>query len=412
MPSLRILFYSSSIGLGHVTRDIAIAEAIRKLSPSAEIDWLASSPAREYLLNAGERLHLQAARLSDATTEAETHMRRGRFNITLWAVAVRKTWAQDGRVALSIMAAGGYDALIGDEAYDLAMALTGGSAHLDRPCFILYDFLGLDSMSANPIEWIGAKAINKAWAREPDGHYRAVFLGELDDLPLTPFGRHGPPRREWAESNAAVVGHVLPFDLAALADRARLRAALGYGPEPLLVVSTGGTAAGAKLIARCLDAFPLARRDIPALRMLIVTGPRLSVPRRALRDGALPTGVEVRGYVPRLYEHFAVCDLAIVQGGGATTLELTALRRPFLFFPLRSHCEQTNYIAARQKRLGVGTRLNLERTSPAALSRHITSQIGREVHCPPIKLDGAQQTAKLVIEAAEVGSYTGDSSGM
>lgn len=395
MPSLRILFYSSSIGLGHITRDVAIAQAIRRLSPDAQIDWLTSSPAREYLIEAGERVHPEAARLSAATTEAEARMRPGRFNITLWAVAVRKKWAADGRVALSVMAGGDYDVMVGDEAYDVAMALTGGSAHLHRPCFVLYDFLGLDRMSANPVEWFGVEAINRAWARDPNGHYRAVFLGELEDLPLTSFGRHGPSRRSWAESHTAVVGHVLPFDQTALPDRARLRATLGYGSQPLLLISAGGTAAGAKLIERCLDAFPLARRDIPDLRMLIVSGPRLNV-----ADSALPVGVEVRGYVPRLHQHFAACDLAIVQGGGATTLELTALQRPFLFVPLRSHCEQLKHVAARQARLGAGIQLDLKRTSPAGLSRHITSEIGREVKYPPLKLDGAQQIAKLVIEAA------------
>ena len=395
MPSPRVLFYSSSIGLGHVTRDIAIAQAIRGLSPGAQIDWLASSPAREHLIAAGETIHPEAARLSDATTEAEARVRPGRFNITLWAVAVRKRWAEDGRVALSVMTGGDYDAMVGDEAYDVAMALTGGSARLDRPCFILYDFLGLDSMSVNPVEWIGVEAINKAWARDPHGHYQAVFLGELEDLPLTPFGRHGPPRREWAESNAAVVGHVLPFDPAALQDRALLRAELGHGPEPLVVVSAGGTAAGEKLVARCLDSFPLARREVPDLRMLIVSGPRLSAP-----DGDLQEGVEIRGYVPRLYEHFAACDLAIVQGGGTTTLELTALGRPFLFFPLRHHCEQLRYVAPRQKRLGAGTQLDLKRTSPAVLSRHIASEIGREVAYPPLELDGARRIAELLMEAA------------
>jgi hypothetical protein len=82
------------------------------------------------------------------------------------------------------------------------------------------------------------------------------------------------------------------------------------------------------VIERCVDVFPLVRRDIPDLRMVLVGGSRLSMP-----AGRLPSGVDARGYVPRLYEHLAVCDLAVVQGGGATTLELTGLQRPFLFFP-------------------------------------------------------------------------------
>ena len=395
MPPLRILFYSGSIGLGHVTRDMAIARAIRSLSPDAQIEWLASSPAREHLAEGGERLHPEAFRLGDATGAAEAFMRPASFNITRWAVAVRDTWAADGRLALSIAADGGYDALIGDEAYDVAMALTGGAPHPQCPCLVLYDFLGLDRMSAHPLEWIGVEAINRAWARDPRGHYHAVFLGEAEDIPQRNFGPFGPSRRSWAERNAAIVDHVVPFDVGSLGDRARLRAELGYGPEPLILVSVGGTTAGSKLLERCVEVFPLVQRELPEVRMVLVSGPRLALP-----AGDLPSGVTTREYVRRLYEHFAVCDLAIVQGGGTTTLELTALGRPFLFFPLRGHCEQVKHVAARQKRLGAGVRLSLRGTSLTALSRQISSMICQEVHYPPIMMDGARQIAQMVVEAA------------
>jgi UDP:flavonoid glycosyltransferase YjiC (YdhE family) len=68
--------------------------------------------------------------------------------------------------------------------------------------------------------------------------------------------------------------------------------------------------------------------------MVIVCGPRIDP-----ASVRAPAGVDVRGYVPRLYEHFAACDAAVVQGGGTTTLELTALRRPFIYLPLENHFE-------------------------------------------------------------------------
>ena len=45
-------------------------------------------------------------------------------------------------------------------------------------------------------------------------------------------------------------------------------------------------------------------------------------------------GVKVVGYLPELYKHLAASDIAIVTGGGTVTLELTALEKPFLYFPL------------------------------------------------------------------------------
>ena len=52
-------------------------------------------------------------------------------------------------------------------------------------------------------------------------------------------------------------------------------------------------------------------------------------------------GLEVHAYVHGLYQHLAASDLAVVQGGLTTCMELTAARRPFLYFPLAHHFEHT-----------------------------------------------------------------------
>lgn len=75
--------------------------------------------------------------------------------------------------------------------------------------------------------------------------------------------------------------------------------------------------------------------------MVLVTGPRLA----PNNIHAFP-GVEIRGFVTDLYQHFAACDFAIVQGGFSSTLELTALRRPFMFSPIEGHSEQ-EYVTER-----------------------------------------------------------------
>jgi hypothetical protein len=284
-----------------------------------------------------------------------------------------------------------YDLVIGDEAYDLALTLVGAHSPPPCPCFILFDFLGLDAMTWRPLERIAALAFNRAWSRDPRGRYQPVFLGELEDIPPRSFGLFLPERRAWAKRHALVVGHVLTFDPAEFRDRAAVRARLGYGPEPLVIASAGGTGVGGDLLQLCLEAFPHARRSIPDLRMVVVTGPRLS-----LKEADVPDGVELKGFVPRLYEHFAACDLAIVQAGGTSLLELTALNRPFLYFPLAGHFEQEIHVAWRQERLGAGVKLRQDEVSPAALGALIASTAGKEVHYPPLAVDGARGIAEAV----------------
>src|SRR5207249_4131811 len=115
-----------------------------------------------------------------------------------------------------------------------------------------------------------------------------------------------------------------------------LRAELGYASdEQVCIVSVGGSGVGGDLLRRVMQAFPEARRQVPHLRMIVVAGPRID-------PATLPPeqpGLEIRRYVHELYRHLAACDLALVQGGLTTTMELVANGRPFVYFPLRHHFE-------------------------------------------------------------------------
>ena len=125
--------------------------------------------------------------------------------------------------------------------------------------------------------------------------------------------------------------------------------------------------------------------------MVLVCGPRLSI--ESLK---VPEKIEVKGYVPALYEHFAASDLVIVQGGGTATLELTALRKPFLYFPLAKHCEQLIHVAERLERHQAGVKMIYSQTSPEILAEKVIANIDKKVNYPPIPTDGAQKAAHLI----------------
>ena len=127
--------------------------------------------------------------------------------------------------------------------------------------------------------------------------------------------------------------------------------------------------------------------------MVLVCGPRIDP-----ASWQAPSGVEVRRYVPRLYKHLAASDVAIVQGGGTTTLELTALRRPFIYFLLEGHFEQNLVVAQRLERHRAGQRLLYSETTPETLAEAVLGQLGREVIWPAIPTDGARRAAELINE--------------
>jgi UDP:flavonoid glycosyltransferase YjiC (YdhE family) len=107
----------------------------------------------------------------------------------------------------------------------------------------------------------------------------------------------------------------------------------------------GGTSIGSDLLELCGRAFPIAAARTPGLRMIIGAGPRIDP-----KSLDLPEQVECHGMIQQLWRHLGACDLAIVQGSGTTTLELEALRVPFLFFPLSQQSEQEVTVANRLAR--------------------------------------------------------------
>ena len=142
-----------------------------------------------------------------------------------------------------------------------------------------------------------------------------------------------------------------------------------------------------------IASFPAAKERVPDLRMIVVAGPRIdpeSLPSHA--------GLEVVPYVHNLYRHLAACDLAVVQGGLTTSMELTAQKRPFLYFPLRHHFEQNFHVRHRLERYGAGRRMEFDGSPPELIAEAIADEIGRQVDYRDVEADGAARAARRLAE--------------
>jgi predicted glycosyltransferase len=223
---------------------------------------------------------------------------------------------------------------------------------------------------------------------------RSIFVGNPEDILPDRFGCALPEIRAWTERHYDFSGYITGFDPHDFADREALRQQLGYHPdEQVCIVTVGGSGVGQHLLRRVIDAFPEARRRVPNLRMVVVTGPRIE-------PESLPTaaGLEVRAYVYELYRHLAACDLAVVQGGLTTCMELTANRRPFLYFPLRHHFEQNLHVRHRLERYGAGRCMDYETATPESIAVAIAEEVGRPVRYRPVETDGAARAAARIAE--------------
>jgi predicted glycosyltransferase len=391
----KILFVSGSIGLGHVGRDLEIVRALRKLRPDVEISWMAEPPASEILEKAGEKLLPEANLLYPSNSELEESSKSYKANLVQWVMNMRKGWSQNAKVYEKIFEAYGFDLWVGDETYDILVAMVNNPSLKKCPFVVIYDMLGLDVVTRNPVDYLVAYMTNRLWVKflrsEPPLADRSIFIGEIQDIADKKFGLMLPNRRSLAEKQFNFVGYVLPKDIEQYRDKTESRRFLGYSDAPLVVCSIGGTTVGKDLLDLCVAAYPIVKKRIPDLQMILVCGPRLSP-----RSIQAPEGVNVVGYVPNLYRHLGAADLCIVSGGGTITLELTALQRPYLYFPLEGHFEQEIDVANRSERQRAGIRMTYSKTTPESLAKMILSSIDKKVDYASISIDGAKNTARII----------------
>jgi predicted glycosyltransferase len=218
------------------------------------------------------------------------------------------------------------------------------------------------------------------------------FVGNADDVVDVPFGPGLPKIRDWTAAHFDFPGYILPFDPADFADRDALRARLGFrADETVVFAAVGGSGVGRHLLRKTIAAFDETRRLVPGVRMIVVAGPRID-------PEAWPAGpgLEIRRFVPDLYAHLAACDLAVVQGGLSTCMELTASKRPFLYFPLANHFEQNVHVPHRLARYGAGTRMDYRETGPKALAHAIADGLKRPVLYRDVATDGAARAAASI----------------
>ena len=396
MGSKKVLYISGSLGLGHVTRDLAIVEELRRQHPDIEIIWLATPPASTVLEQAGETLLPESADYASDTDVAEGAAATYSLKMIKYLAGAKGAWAKKAKHFGQLMKKYDFDVVVGDEAYEVGIGVTDQPDLVGRPFVMMFDFLAVEPMTKNPLERIGLHYWNRVWVKtgaafERDENH-ALFIGELEDIADKPFGFLLPNRREYAQKYYEFVGHVLRFDPADyVGKQSETRQKLGLRDAPLIVASIGGTAIGYRLLELTARSYPILKKKLGDLQMILVCGPRLSP-----ESLTVPEGVQVRGYVPNLHEYYAASDLAVVQGGGTSTLELTALRRPFMYFPLEGWSEQEINVAGRCERHRAGVQMRFSETAPESLAEKAQEMMGKAVTYADVPTGGAKKAAAAI----------------
>jgi predicted glycosyltransferase len=395
----RALFISSPIGLGHAQRDIAIARELRRLVPELEIEWLAQDPVTRLLEPEGETIHPVSPQLASESAHICSEAFEHELNAFEALRRMDEIQVANFMVFHDVVSERRYDVWIADEGWEIDHFLHEHPELKTAPFVWLTDFVGnVPLREGGEREALLAADYNAEMvehvADHPHVRDRSIFIGDPDDCVDEPLGPGLPTIREWTEAQFDFAGYITSFDAAELSDRDALRGELGWGPdEKVCIVTVGGSGVGEALLRRVIDAHAAADRLVPGLRLIAVAGPRIDPETFPPNDR-----LEVLPYVHNLHRHLAACDVAVVQGGLGTTMELTATGRPFLYFPLNRHFEQRVHVHHRLQRHSAGRRMEYDESPPDVIGDAIAAELGREVAYLPVPPNGARYAAERIAE--------------
>ena len=277
----QILYVSSPIGLGHVRRDLAIVDELRRLDPDLQVDWLAQDPVTAVLEREGETIHPASEWLASESGHIASEACGHDLHCFQALRSMDEILVANFMLFQEVVEEGMYDLVVGDEAWDVDH-FWHENPELKRGAHVwLTDFVGYLPMpdggdheafltadyNAEMIEHI---------ANFPRIRDRSIFVGNADDVVPDSFGPDLPTIRDWTEAHFDFSGYITGFTPPTPDEVAEWRAELGYRDDELIcVVTVGGSGVGRDLLEMAIAAHPIARRHVPGLRTIAVAGPRI-----------------------------------------------------------------------------------------------------------------------------------------
>ena len=288
-----INFFTSPIGLGHATRDIAIADKLGRDS----IVFISGEGAADLLTKKGFKT-LDAYRPEKFNVESGQLRRSFKWLMDYYsyykkckAIAMEFLEKHDGTI-------------VSDE--DFASIAIGEEMRRRRVLVTDITETHFTTGAASVIE----KKMNKSMKK----------MMEACDYVIIPD----------AGDDSGNVLHVGPIVRQTSADREALRNAFGFSRKTI-VLSVGGTDAGRFLIEKTIEVYRNVRSRLD-VDLVIVTGPSIQI----------SDSLDYRnlGFVENLHELIYAADLVVSLAGRSTMDESITYGTPGIFIPIKGHFEQ------------------------------------------------------------------------
>ena len=284
-------FFSSPIGLGHVTRDIAIVKNIKNIS----INFVTGSGAAEILRKLNYKI-------DDVYNPPSFIVENGMLNNqTKWLWNYFQYYKNCKKISEKIIKINNSDLIISDE--DFASLTV--AQNLKIPNILITDVL--ETKFTKGIASLIERKMNKSM----------MNIIKNCDVVIIPEEGHD-------QGNIKRVG---PIVREINFSREELREKFSFN-KTTIIISIGGTDAGLFLIEKSIESILKINQDI---EIVVVSGPAISKKFSNVRN---------LGFVDNLHELIFASDLIISLAGKSTIDEAKAYGTPGIFIPIKGHFEQ------------------------------------------------------------------------
>ena len=287
-----ILFFSSPIGLGHATRDLAIINQLQLES----LKVFSGSSAIEFF-------HKNKIEAQDVYSPPRFDVKDGKLEKSLrWLWSYYKYYKHCKEVSSEIIDKEKPKLIISDE--DFASVAIAQKKKI--PNIIITDIL--ETKFTTGFGGIIEKKMNKIMCEMLDKANKVIIpeLGENQNNIV----RTGPIVRK-IQKNRGEIRNILDFK------------------KKTIVLSVGGTDAGIFLIKQTIEAVKKIQID---LDLVLVSGPKITE--------KFSENVKNLGFVGNLHEIIFAADLVISLAGKSTIDESIVYGTPGIFIPIKNHFEQ------------------------------------------------------------------------
>lgn len=373
---MRILITSFGVGIGHASRDLALARKLRQAGH--EVIFASFGSGYNYLkMNRQETYDMPT--MNFQADEGEINIKDTVKESKDIPYVFIKTMYKEARIIRQIKP----DVIIADSTYTSPIT----AKFLNIPCFIITNDLTFgfsDSTESMSIKYF-EKSIRK-FIKEITRGCKKILIPDIAGMVELPSKLEG---------KTEYIGPLLHKNPDEIESKTLLRKKYNFNDDDVIILLTvGGSEFGEVLIKNICD----ISKDINCDRIIIFTGLEIKTEDFNIND---TDKIIIKDFTPYLVDWMQISDLTIALAGHTTSMELISIKKPNILIPLKNHIEQQKNIENMEKyEITATTDINdskkLLETINDTLSRLDSIKINEDQYNEFVKYDGKTNALKQI----------------